>query len=64
MSYGLSFAAITALVVYTYLHHGGTIWRQWRDSGEEKVDVHMRMMRRYREAPDWWYLGLFALVSW
>ena len=64
ISYGLSFAAITALVVYTYLHHGGTIWRQYRDSTTEKVDVHMKMMMRYKEAPTWWYLSLFALVSW
>jgi hypothetical protein len=63
MSYGLSFAAISSLVVYTYLHNGKQIWRQWRNSSSEKPDVHMRLMKKYKEAPDWWYMGLFVVVS-
>lgn len=63
MSYGLSFAAIASLVVYTYLHHGEHILRQWRSSTREKPDVHMKMMRRYPEAPSWWYMTLFVLVG-
>lgn len=63
MSYGLSFAAIASLVVYTYLHHGEHILRQWRSSTSEKADVHMKMMRKYPEAPEWWYMTLFGLVS-
>jgi Cu/Ag efflux pump CusA len=27
MSYGLSFAAIASLIVYTYLNHGKQIWQ-------------------------------------
>ena len=62
ISYGLSFAAIVALVVYTYLHHGKTIWRQYKSSTSEKPDVHMKMMRKYKEAPTWWYMSLFGIV--
>jgi membrane protease YdiL (CAAX protease family) len=62
MSYGLSFAAIASLVVYTYLHHGQTIWRQYQNSTNEKPDIHMKLMRKYKEAPTWWYLGLFGIV--
>lgn len=62
MSYGLSFAAITSLVVYTYLHHSNTIWKQYRNSTNEKPDIHMKMMRKYKEAPAWWYMTLFAIV--
>jgi OPT family oligopeptide transporter len=62
MSYGMSFAAISALVVYTYLHHGHTIWKQYKSSTTEKPDIHMRMMRKYREAPTWWYMSLFVIV--
>ncbi|KAK3302024.1 OPT oligopeptide transporter protein-domain-containing protein [Chaetomium strumarium] len=62
ISYGLSFAAITSLVVYTYLHHGKTIWRQYRSSTTEKPDIHMKLMRRYKEAPTWWYMSLFAVM--
>ena len=63
MSYGLSFAAISSLVVYTYLYNGRQIWRQWQTSGNEKPDVHMRLMQKYKEAPTWWYMSLFVLVS-
>lgn len=62
MSYGLSFASIASLVVYTYLHHGETIWKQYKNSTNEKPDIHMKLMRRYKEAPSWWYMSLFVLV--
>lgn len=63
IAYGLSFAAIASLVVYTYLHHGKTIWRQYKSSTTEKPDIHMKLMRRYKEAPTWWYMSLFAVVG-
>jgi len=61
MSYGLSFAAISSLVVYTYLNHRKTIWAQWRNSTHEKPDIHMRLMSKYREAPAAWYMILFVV---
>ena len=63
ISYGLSFAAIASLIVYTYLHHGKTIWQQYKNSTTEKPDIHMKLMRKYKEAPTWWYMSLFVLVS-
>jgi hypothetical protein len=63
MAYGLSFAAIASLIVHTYLYNGKQIWRQYQNSTSEKPDVHMKMMRKYKEAPSWWYLGLFVVVS-
>ncbi|KAF5639845.1 sexual differentiation process isp4 [Fusarium sp. NRRL 52700] len=62
MSYGLSFAAISSLIVYTYLHNGKQIWQQWRNSTNEKPDIHMKLMRKYKEAPTWWYMSLFAIM--
>ena len=62
MAYGLSFAAISSLVVYTFLHNRKQIWRQYRDSTTEKPDIHMKLMRKYKEAPTWWYMSLFVLV--
>ncbi|KAF4444589.1 Sexual differentiation process isp4 [Fusarium acutatum] len=62
ISYGLSFAAISSLVVYTYLHNGKQIWQQWRNSTNEKPDIHMKLMRKYEEAPTWWYMSLFAIM--
>lgn len=63
MSYGLSFAAIASLIVYTWLNSRKHIMRQWKASTQEKPDVHMKMMQRYPEAPSSWYMGLFAVVS-
>ena len=63
MSYGLSFAAISSLIVFTYLNHGKQIWAQFRNSTkEEKPDIHMRLMTKYKEAPTWWYMSLFVLM--
>ncbi|KAF7546861.1 hypothetical protein G7046_g9183 [Stylonectria norvegica] len=62
LSYGLSFAAISSLVVYTYLHNGKQIWEQYRNSTKEKPDIHMKLMRKYKEAPTWWYMSLFAMM--
>ncbi|KAI7760446.1 hypothetical protein LZL87_008536 [Fusarium oxysporum] len=62
ISYGLSFAAISSLVVYTYLHNGKQIWQQWRNSTNERPDIHMKLMRKYKEAPTWWYMSLFAVM--
>jgi OPT family small oligopeptide transporter len=60
--YGLSFATISSLVVYTWLNHRHEIMRQFRNSKREKPDIHMKMMLKYPEAPMWWYLVLFALM--
>ncbi|CAM1505395.1 Fc.00g110320.m01.CDS01 [Cosmosporella sp. VM-42] len=62
MSYGLSFAAISSLIVHTYLHNGKRIWQQYQNSTKEKPDIHMKLMRKYKEAPTWWYMGLFAIM--
>ncbi|KAF7525202.1 hypothetical protein G7054_g11180 [Neopestalotiopsis clavispora] len=62
MAYGLSFAAIASLIVYTYLHHSKTIWRQYQNSTTEKPDIHMKLMRKYKEAPTWWYMSLFVIM--
>ncbi|KAI0180949.1 small oligopeptide transporter [Hypoxylon sp. FL1284] len=62
LSYGLSFAAITALIVYTYLHQSKAIWAQYRNSTNEKPDIHMKLMQKYKEAPSWWYMSLFGIV--
>ncbi|KAF2972195.1 hypothetical protein GQX73_g1462 [Xylaria multiplex] len=62
LSYGLSFAAITALVVHTFLYYSGNLWAQYRNSTHERPDIHMKLMRKYKEAPSWWYTSLFLIV--
>ncbi|KAI0857225.1 OPT oligopeptide transporter protein-domain-containing protein [Xylaria cubensis] len=62
ISYGLSFAAITALVTHTFLYYSGPIWARFRNSTHEKPDIHMKLMQKYKEAPSWWYTTLFLIV--
>jgi OPT family small oligopeptide transporter len=62
LSYGLSFAAISSLIVYTALTQGKNIVRQFRNSKTEEPDIHMKLMSKYKEAPTWWYMGLFGVM--
>ncbi|KAF2718520.1 OPT superfamily oligopeptide transporter [Polychaeton citri CBS 116435] len=45
LSYGLSFAALTAAIVHTVIYHGKEAW----------------FKAKYRESPDWWYGVLFVI---
>lgn len=65
MSYGLNFAAVSAIFVHSALYNGKDIYRKLLDASHGEEDVHRRMMRKYKEVPDSWYLllfvGIFAL---
>ncbi|KAF8518159.1 oligopeptide transporter [Hysterangium stoloniferum] len=59
LSYGLSFASITATLVHALLYFRKQIWIQARRSLSEQPDIHARLMSKYRQVPDWWYLMIF-----
>ncbi|CAF0925135.1 unnamed protein product, partial [Didymodactylos carnosus] len=61
MSYGVSFAAITAVIVHTILYHGPQIIKQFKTSLSDQSDIHAKLMARYPEAPEWWYSILFVV---
>jgi OPT family small oligopeptide transporter len=58
LAYGLSFGAITSVLVHTYLFYGEEIWRQFKESLNQEDDIHMKLNKAYKQAPDWWYLAL------
>ncbi|KAG2337109.1 OPT oligopeptide transporter [Suillus weaverae] len=60
VTYGLSFAAITATVTHAILFFRKQIWAQSRRSIDEQPDIHARLMARYRQVPEWWYLIIFV----
>ena len=73
LSYALSFAAVTAIVVHTYLYNGAEIWAKLKNSRHGGEDIHKRLMNSYKEVPDWWYgiltsvvlgLGIFTVRYW
>jgi OPT family small oligopeptide transporter len=59
INHGLSFAALTSAVVDMMIFHGKEVWYRLRTARNQKSDVYMEMMRRYPDAPDWWYGILF-----
>ncbi|KAJ8771041.1 hypothetical protein K2173_023366 [Erythroxylum novogranatense] len=60
MMYGFNFACLTATVVHVLLFHGRDILQLSRSAFQEKkMDVHTRMMRRYKPVPQWWFLSIF-----
>ena len=61
MSYFLSFAATTGVIVHVALFHGKAIWRQFRTPIHSEMDVHTRLMTRYKETPYWCFALLFAI---
>lgn len=63
LTYGVSFASIAALMSHTYLYHGKDIWRRWRASNGELDDIHMKIMRKYKLVPSWWYYVLLAVMT-
>ncbi|KAF5313063.1 hypothetical protein D9619_003678 [Psilocybe cf. subviscida] len=59
ISYGLSFASITATLVHAFLYFRKQIWVQARRSLHEQPDIHARLMSVYPQVPEWWYLCIF-----
>lgn len=55
VSYGMSFASISSTIVHTCLFHGKEIIFFWKHSRKDPDDIHMQLMKKYKEAPDWWY---------
>ncbi|KAJ7030206.1 small oligopeptide transporter [Mycena alexandri] len=59
ISYGLSFASITATLMHAFLYFRKQIWVQSRRALHEQPDIHARLMSRYPQVPEWWYAILF-----
>ncbi|KAK5113150.1 hypothetical protein LTR85_010968 [Meristemomyces frigidus] len=59
--YGLSFAAITSVIVHVFLWHGKEIVDAVR--GRQPLDVHARLMRSYKKVPWWWYVSILVIFT-
>ncbi|PPQ95763.1 LOW QUALITY PROTEIN: hypothetical protein CVT26_015850 [Gymnopilus dilepis] len=58
----LSFASITAPIatlMHAFLYFRKQIWVQARRSLHEQPDIHARLMSRYEQVPEWWYMIIF-----
>ncbi|GFY80431.1 oligopeptide transporter 7 [Actinidia rufa] len=56
MTYAFSFACLTATIVHVFLFHGRELWLQSKSAFQEKkMDVHTKLMRKYKQVPEWWF---------
>lgn len=61
LNYGLSFAALTAAIVHVIVFHHKEVWYRFKTARDQEPDIHLLLMKKYREAPEWWYAALFLL---
>ncbi|KAH7925880.1 OPT oligopeptide transporter [Leucogyrophana mollusca] len=62
MSYGLTFASITATIMHAILFFRKQIMVLSRRSRREQVDIHAQLMSKYRQVPEWWYVVVFVIM--
>ncbi|PSR84197.1 hypothetical protein PHLCEN_2v5485 [Hermanssonia centrifuga] len=60
VSYGLSFASITATITHTVLYFRKQIAVHARRSLSEQPDIHARLMSKYPQVPEMWYSVIFV----
>lgn len=63
ISYGLSFASITATLTHAFLYFRKQIWTQARRAMHEQPDIHARLMAHYPQVPEWWYAIIFGMLN-
>ena len=61
LGYGMGFATLISTVVHVALFYGADIWNRARNARYEEADVHLKLMRKYKEAPEWWFASIFAV---
>ncbi|KAK9152399.1 hypothetical protein Syun_010708 [Stephania yunnanensis] len=61
LSIGSGFARFTATLTHVALFNGRDILRQSRSAMKNvKLDIHARLMKNYKQVPEWWYLVLLV----
>ncbi|KAL4594728.1 hypothetical protein ACB092_12G040000 [Castanea dentata] len=62
MTYGLGFATLGATLVHVLLFSGRDLWKQSKSAfgGKTKIDIHTKLMKRYKKVPMWWFLVILV----
>ncbi|XP_049375723.1 oligopeptide transporter 4-like [Solanum verrucosum] len=61
ISYGLGFATIIATLTHVFFFNGKEIYSRFRASYNGKIDIHTKLMRKYKDIPSWWLHTILAL---
>lgn len=48
------------MLIYLSLFYRKQIWSQARRSIHEQNDIHARLMSRYPQVPNWWFIITFG----
>lgn len=62
LTYAFGFANLAANISHVIFFYGKDIVRRAKDAKYEEADVHLRLMRKYPEAPEWWYSIVFVIM--
>ncbi|KAK3006615.1 hypothetical protein RJ639_017662 [Escallonia herrerae] len=62
LAYGFGFATIASTLSHVGLFYGREIYYRYQASTKGKVDVHTRLMRKYKDIPSWWFYVLLVVT--
>lgn len=61
LTYAMGFAALISTVTHVALFYGPDVWNRARNAKYDEPDIHLKLMRKYKEVPEWWFLSIFAI---
>ncbi|KAK5998534.1 Sexual differentiation process protein isp4 [Cladobotryum mycophilum] len=61
LSYGMGFAALISTITHVGLFYGPDVWNRAKNSRYEEPDIHLKLMRKYKECPEWWFAAIFIV---
>ncbi|CAM8923698.1 unnamed protein product [Rhodiola kirilowii] len=61
ISYGLGFAAVVATLSHVILFNGKDIYKQFKNSTRGEMDIHKKLMKKYKDVPGWWFQALMVI---
>nr|GLL18337.1 oligopeptide transporter 4-like [Ipomoea trifida] len=62
LTYGFGFATIASTISHVALFYGRGIYDQYRAASKENMDIHTRLMRKYKDIPSWWFYTLLLVT--
>ncbi|XP_058080594.1 oligopeptide transporter 4-like [Magnolia sinica] len=62
LTYGFGFATIASTLTHVALFNGREVYERFRASYKGKEDIHTRLMRKYKDIPEWWFYLLLVVT--
>ncbi|KAI3685934.1 hypothetical protein L1987_79603 [Smallanthus sonchifolius] len=62
LTYGFGFATIASTLTHVGLFYGKEIYWRYKASTTGEMDVHTRLMKKYKDIPSWWFYVLLTVT--